>query len=88
VSTQVISTSGSSGGAGEEQFGVSNIEYDLIVTIGNLLQSQEVLAKYASDAETGGDLDTAVIFRELRDGNRQYVQRLRNALGRYVSNKS
>jgi hypothetical protein len=86
MSNQVISTSGNTGGAGEEQFGVSNIEYDLIITMGNLLQSQEVLAKYAADAETAGDLDTAVIFRELRDGNRQYVQRLRNALGRYVSN--
>ncbi len=50
MSGTVVSTATGGGGEGEEQFGVANLEYDLIITMGNLLQSQEVLAKYARDA--------------------------------------
>jgi len=85
MSSNVISTSQTSGGAGENEYGVSNLEYDLIVTMSNLLQSQEVLAKYAQDAETAGDMDCATLFRELRESNRGTVQRFRNALSRHVS---
>lgn len=85
MSSNVVSTSASSGGQGEAEFGVANLEYDLIVTMGNLLQSQEVLAKYANDAEEAGDMDCAVLFRELRDTNQHSVLRFRNALARHLS---
>ncbi len=85
MSSQVVSTSQSSGGKAEEEYGVANLEYDLIVTMGNLLQSQEVLAKYANDAESAGDMDCAVLFRELRESNRHTVQKFRNALSRHLS---
>ncbi len=85
MSSNVVSTSPTSGGEGEEEFGVANLEYDLIITMGNLLQSQEVLAKYARDAEDAGDLDCAVLFRELRETNQHSVLRFRNALSRHLS---
>lgn len=85
MSSQVVSTTRGGGGEGEQQFGVSNIEYDLIITIGNLLQSQEVLEKYARDAEQEGDMDCATLFRELRASNQHSVQQFRNALARHFS---
>ncbi len=85
MSDKVISTSETAGGQGEEQYGVSNLEYDIITTMGNLLQSQEVLARYAQDAEQAGDMDCATLFRELREGNRHAVGQFRNALARHLA---
>lgn len=85
MSGQVISTTESAGGQGEEKYGVSNLEYDLITTMGNLLQSQEVLVRYAEDAEKAGDMDCAILFRELREGNRHAVGQFRNALARHLA---
>lgn len=85
MSSNVVSPTQETGAAGENQYGVSNLEYDIVTTMSNLLQSQEVLKRYAKDAEDAGDLDTAVIFREIQDGNRRYVQQLRNALVRHFS---
>ena len=69
----------------ESRYGVSNIEYDIITTLSNLLQGQEVMDKYAKDAEAAGDQECATIFHTLRDGNRNAVQQLRSALGRHMS---
>ncbi len=85
MSGTVVSTATGGGGQGEEQFGVANLEYDLIITMGNLLQSQEVLAKYARDAEEAGDLDCATLFRDLRESNRHSVLQFRNALSRHLT---
>jgi hypothetical protein len=70
---------------GESTYGMSNVEYDLVVTLGNLLEGMEALQKYAQDAEQAGDQETATIFRTLRENNRSSVQQLRSALGRQMS---
>jgi len=85
MSEQVIATGQGAGGAGHEQFGVSNLEYDLIMTMSNLLQSLEALERYAKDAEQASDMDCATLFREMRENNRRSVQQFRNALSRHFS---
>ena len=42
---------------GELKFGVPNIVYDIVQTVGNLLQGEEKLKEYAVDAEKAGDLN-------------------------------
>ena len=69
---------------GQGKFGVSNLEYDLVTTLSNLLQGQEVLDKYAQDAEQAGDQECATIFRTIRENNRNSAQQIRNALARHM----
>jgi len=64
---------------------MSDIEYNLVTTLSNLLQGHEVLAKYADDAEKAGDSECATLFRTLRDQNAASAQQLRAALGRHLS---
>ncbi len=70
---------------GQSRFGVSNLEYDLVTTLSNLLEGSEALDKYAQDAEQAGDQECATIFRTLRENNRATAQQVRNALARHVS---
>jgi hypothetical protein len=63
-------------GAGEQKFGVPNIVYDIITTVGNLLQGEEKLIEYAKDAEDAGDADSATVFRTVAEGNRAAAQTL------------
>jgi hypothetical protein len=83
----VMSTGGQSAQTSQQaadQYGVPNLEYDIITTMSNLLQGQEVLARYAADADQAGDTDVATIFRTLQENNRSTAQQLRNALARFV----
>jgi len=73
---------------GERKYGLSNIEYDIITTLGNLLQGMQVLETYAGDAEAAGDAECATIFRTLSEGNRNSVQQLRKALARHLNESS
>ena len=68
-------------------FSVSDIEYNLITTLSNLLQSEEVLARYTADAEEAGEQEVAATFRKLRDHNGQVALRMRESLHRLI-NKS
>jgi hypothetical protein len=61
---------------GELKFGVPNIVYDIIQTVGNLLQGEEKLQEYAADAEKAGDPDAATTFRTIAEGNRAAAQTL------------
>ena len=40
---------------GEMKYGVPNIVYDIIQTVGNLLQGVEKMLEYAGDAEAAGE---------------------------------
>ncbi|MCC7021973.1 MAG: hypothetical protein IT338_04055 [Thermomicrobiales bacterium] len=62
--------------AGERKYGVSNIVYDIIQSVGNLLQGQEKLQEYARDAEQAGDSEAATAFRTVAEGNRAAAQTL------------
>lgn len=84
MSDQVITT-GREASQSDENFAVSNLEYDLITTMSNLLQGQEVLERYARDAEQAGDADCATLFREVWENNRRAAQQMRNALSRHLS---
>jgi hypothetical protein len=61
---------------GEMKFGVPNIVYDIIQTVGNLLQGEEKLKEYAADADKAGDADAATTFRTIAEGNRAAAQTL------------
>ena len=39
----------------DHSFAVSDVAYNVITTLSNLLQSEEVLMKYATDAQEAGD---------------------------------
>jgi hypothetical protein len=70
---------------GQERFGISNLEYDIITTLSNLLQAEEVLTKYVDDAEQAGDQDVAQIFRMIQENNRQAAAQLRTKLAQKVT---
>jgi len=70
---------------GTQEFTVSDIEYNIITTLSNLLQSEEVLAKYAKDADSAGDTECATLFRSLRESNKQAAGGFRRALARHLS---
>lgn len=64
---------------------VTDLEYDLVTTLSNLLQGREVLGKYAQDAEAAGDRDCVEIFRMLQSSNEDAAGRIRNALARVLN---
>ena len=70
---------------GQSKYGMSNIEYNIVTTLSNLLEGVEALEKYAQDAEQAGDSETATIFRTIRENNRSSTGQLRNALARHLS---
>lgn len=72
---------------GHDDFAVSNVEYNLITTLSNLLQAEDALHKYMSDAESSGDTEVVEIFRELHDSNRQIAKRMRDKLHNQFMNQ-
>lgn len=65
---------------GEKHFGVTDVEYNIVTTLSNLLQAEDVLEIYAQDAEEAGDQETAAIFREIGQANNGFARRLRDRL--------
>jgi hypothetical protein len=61
---------------GESQYGVPDIVYDIVVTVANLLQGEEQLRQYASDADRAGDAECATAFRTVAEANRVASQAL------------
>ncbi len=70
---------------GTQEFAVSDIEYNIVTTLSNLLQSEEVLVRYAHDADEAGETEVAELFRALRNTNRDASRNLRNALARTLA---
>ena len=71
---------------GELKYGVPNIVYDIIQTVGNLLQGVEKMMEYAEDAEKAGDAEAATVFRTVVDGNRVASQTLLRRLNAHLNN--
>lgn len=69
---------------GSTNFAVSDVEYNLVMTLSNLLQSEEVLDRYAKDADEAGDTEVGDLFRGMREHNHQVAHQLRAALKRVI----
>jgi rubrerythrin len=65
-------------------YALSNLEFDIVTTLSNLMQGREALDKYAKDAQQAGDQETAEIFRTIQTNNDAAAERLRNALSRVI----
>ena len=59
---------------GTSRYGVPDIVYDIVQTVGNLLQGQEKLQEYAGDADSVGDQEAATAFRKIAEANRVGAQ--------------
>ena len=62
------------------RFGVSDVEYNIVTTLSNLLQAEDVLNRYAKDAEEAGEGEVSQLFSELEQVNNQFASRLRDRL--------
>jgi hypothetical protein len=62
------------------QFAVSDLEYDIITTMSNLLQGREALTKYKQDAQQAGDDETAQLFEQLASFNNEMAGKFRDRL--------
>ena len=63
---------------------MSNLEYDVVTTLSNLLQGDEALGKYAQDAEREGNSQAAQIFRSIQQNNKDAARQLRGILPRVI----
>ena len=70
---------------GELKYGVPNLVYDIILTVGNLLQGVEKMMEYAEDADKAGDPDAATVFRTVAEGNRVAAQALLKRLKAHLN---
>jgi rubrerythrin len=69
----------------EQEFGVSNLEYDIVTTLSNLLQGQDAMSKYENDARKAGNEEVARIFADIQTANKSHAQALRQALARQMN---
>lgn len=60
----------------------SNIDYDLVAEMHELLEGSEALEKYVEDARSEGDSEVADCFQEICDQNRDNANRLRGLIAR------
>jgi hypothetical protein len=70
---------------GTNRYGVPDIVYDIVVTVGNLLQGEEKLQEYAGDADRVGDQEAAAAFRAIAEANRAGAQVLLRRLHAHLN---
>ena len=63
-----------------ERFAASDVEYNVITTLSNLLQAEEVLRRYAQDAQEAGNSEVASLFSEIEESNNRFAGRLMDQL--------
>ena len=71
--------------AHQGKYAVSDLEYSIHVTMSNLLQGCETLAKYKDDAEKAGDSEAAAIFGRIHDSYDGYAAELQGVLKRIMT---
>jgi predicted component of type VI protein secretion system len=64
----------------DNDFVVSDVEYNVITTLATLLQSEDVLAQYTEDARLAGEDEIAELFLTLRRHHKDVARGLRSAL--------
>lgn len=67
------------------RFGVSDVEYNIVTTLSNLLQGEDVLNRYAEDAESAGQHDVAELFKAIEQANNDFASRLRDQLKKVMT---
>lgn len=67
-----------------ERFAASDVEYNIITTLSNLLQAEQVLRQYAEDAQEAGNSEVAALFNEIEQSNNQYSGRLMDQLHKLI----
>lgn len=67
------------------RFGVSDVEYNIVTTLSNLLQGEDVLNRYAEDAEAAGQHDVAELFKTIEQANNDFANRLRDQLKKVMT---
>jgi hypothetical protein len=65
--------------------GASDIEYDIVAEMHELLQGNEALEQYIGDAKQAGDNDAERCFQQIHDQNQQYVHALRGLLAKHIT---
>lgn len=63
-----------------ERFAASDVEYNVITTLSNLLQAEEVLRRYAQDAQEAGNADVAQLFNDIEASNNRFSKLLMDQL--------
>jgi hypothetical protein len=66
----------------ENEYVVSDLEYNVITTLATLLQSEDVLEQYREDAKVAGEPELEALFTRLKQSNREIAHGLREALKR------
>lgn len=69
----------------DNEYVVSDVEYNVITTLATLLQSEDVLDRYTEDAREAGEADIVALFESLRNHHRTVAQGLREVLKRNLS---
>lgn len=65
--------------------GASNIEYDLVAEMHELLEGNYALEQYIEDAQQAGDQEAASCFKQIHDQNRENVNALRSLLAKRIA---
>ena len=73
--------------ANENDYVVSDLEYNVITTLATLLQSEDVLEQYRTDARDAGESEIEALFTQLKHSNREIATGLRKVLRRNLSNE-
>jgi hypothetical protein len=67
-----------------QQTGASNLEYDIVAEMHELLQGNSALEQYIQDARKAGDSDAERCFQQIHDQNKQNVTALRTLLAKHI----
>ncbi|MDI1482805.1 hypothetical protein [Polyangium sp. y55x31] len=68
----------------QKQTGASNIEYDIVAEMHELLQGNSALEQYIQDARQAGDQEAERCFQQIHDQNKQNVTTLRTLLAKHI----
>jgi len=68
----------------QQQTGASNLEYDIVAEMHELLQGNSALEQYIRDARQAGDPDAERCFQQIHDQNKQNVTALRSLLAKHI----
>lgn len=66
------------------QTGASDLEYDIVAEMHELLEGNAALEQYIEDAREAGDKDAESCFQQIHDQNQKNVTTLRSLLAKHI----